>query len=153
MPARGSYRHCRLGIAGDRIPNGKHLEQRGQALHAALRARARHHQIARLSNWSPQYFPFICTIWSTHCIPWAMGCLKEFTSVAHREIMQGHPLQRGKGLLFLVTPRFPSKYKHNPVCHQQSCVSPSPGKHTTFEEKKKESDPQIFAMAGLHFAF
>lgn len=43
---------------------------------------------------------------------------QEFTSVAYREIMWRHPLQRGKELLVPVTPRFPSKHSQNPVCHQ-----------------------------------
>lgn len=110
-------------VAWELQETGIHMEntqsREHRVCHAALSAKARQHRIARLSNGSPQYFPFICTIWSTHFIPMGREVWREqeFTSV-NREIMQCHPLQRGKELLLLITPRFPSKHRQNPVCHQ-----------------------------------
>lgn len=93
-------------------------------------------------------FPFICAIWSTHFIPQGQGCLKG--AGVHVSEQGNYAMPSSPKRKRALTPGHP---KTSIKTQTEFCVSLSSGVDTTFEEKKKESDPQIFAIAGLHFAF
>lgn len=140
-------RHTTSEMFRDQTPGEKHLEQKARFA-CSSQYQASNHQTARLSNRSPQYFPFVCATRNIHFIAGIFGPgpgLFE-VSIVHFSSLQGHyamlsSLKRKRAFM-LGYPKISTKTR--------SGMFPQ-ALETAFE--KKESHPQIFAIAGLHLAF